>query len=154
MIVDDLETIVKDQKMLEKALKQPGFQTATNEIAELIKDKFNIGKTSYIHEFLTPNGSKLKFKFYKVLKPMLNSKGLAIAGKESWLSYLSVTSEPSGQRGFTFTTLVKREVWAYSKSTADAAHRANCLELFELGKNYGINLSDESSWCTVYSDYY
>lgn len=170
MTLDDLQVLVRDQASFRKAFrktnsevlrgKRLGIQEVVdnagvkNEVVELLKGNFGLGRTPYIHQVVLPDGSQIRLKFANVVKQILNSKGKEVPGKESFLSYLEVTVAPVGLKAYCFTVDVEQVVWGTSKSKAQVVHDKNLADLNAQAIELGIDLSAPGAWNLTYSEVY
>ena len=143
----DLEVLFSDEGSARKALRK-------DEVVSVLKGSFGPGRTPYLHTVKFPGGTELRLKFVNTVKEILNSKGKAVPGKESFLSYLEVTVMPAGKKGFYFTTDVTQVVWAPSKVKATEKHAIATGALSEFATSLGIDLTGAGAWHTVYSQSY
>ena len=159
MNIDLLQTLLRDEDAFKKAFKKVSpdrtFSTdPKNEIVALLKGQFRKGRLPYINQVTFPDGSQLRLKFVDTIKQVLDSKGKAVPGKESFLSYVEVTVAPAGQKAYFYTTDVKQVVWGTSKSAATEKHGKNLAALKEFAAEFDIDLSTADAWCSVYSQSY
>lgn len=170
MTLDDLKVLVQDQASFRKAFRKTNTEAqrgkrlgvqevidnagVKNELIELIANNFGIGRTPYIHQVVLPDGSQIRLKFHDTIKEVLNSKGKAVPGKESFLSYLEVTVMPIGAKGYTFTVDIQQCVWGVSKTKAREKHDANIADLVAQATELGIDLSSPTAWDRIYSESY
>lgn len=170
MTLDDLQVLVRDQAIFRKAFRKTDADSVRgreldadgkvvsaghkNEMVALLSGNFGLGRASYIHQVILPDGSQIRLKFFNVIKEILNSKGKPVPGKESFLSYLEVTVMPAGGKGYYFTVDVEQIVWGTSKSKAQIKHTEKLAELKVQADQLGIDLSLPTSWATVYSENY
>jgi hypothetical protein len=170
MTLDDLQVLVRDQASFRKAFRKTNSEILRgqrlgieaivdnagpkNEVVELLKGNFGLGRTPYIHQVVLPDGSQIRLKFYNVIKQILNSKGKEVPGKESFLSYLEVTVAPIGLKAYYFTVDVEQIVWGTSRSKASVKHDEKLKDLVRQATDLGIDLSAPGSWTTVYSENY
>jgi hypothetical protein len=147
MNLDELQALLPDQDAFKRAFRK-------DEVLELLKGNFVVGRTPYIHQVTFPNGSQIRLKFYDTIKILLNSKLQPIYGKESFLAYLDVTVMPVGQKGYSYTTDVTLSVWGTSKAKALVKHCAATYELAQLAIKLDIDLGDKTAWCSTYTENY
>lgn len=147
MNLDELQAILPDQEAFKRALRK-------DEVLELLKGNFVVGRTPYVHQVTFPNGSQIRLKFYDTVKILLNSKLQPIYGKESFLAYLDVAVIPAGQKGYSYTTDVTLSVWGTSKAKAQVKHYEATALLAATAAKLGIDLSDKISWCSTYTENY
>lgn len=162
MTLNDLQILVQDESAFKKAFrkcfsrsqKEDNEDQTTNGIVNLLKGQFEQGRLTYIQEVSLPNGSKIRLKFYDVVKEILNSKGKPVSGKESFLSYIEVIVMPVGLKGYSYTTDLEQRVWGTSRNKAIELHTADLTSLAFQAAELGIDLSEPGSWCTVYTEMY
>lgn len=147
MTLNELQALLPDQDAFKRAFRK-------DETATLLKGQFTQGRTPFIQVFTFPDGGQVRLKFYNVVKQILNSKGQPVYGKESYLSYLEVTAVPAGQKAYCFTTDVTQIVWGTSKSKATEKHITQIDALKAYAETFGIDLSEPTAWCVVYSENY
>ncbi len=147
MTIDDLQAALSSPDELRKALRKP-------EAIALLNGNFQVGRVPFVHQVTFPNGSQLRLKFYDVVKKILNTKGQEVLGKESYLTYVEVTGAPAGQKAYCYTQDVVQAVWAPSKAKATEKYEAARAELVAMATSLGIDLSNQSAWCSVYSQNY
>lgn len=147
MTIDDLQAVLGSQDELRRALRKP-------EVCQLLSGNFKVGRVPFVHQVTFPNGGQLRLKFYDVVKKIYNTKGQEVLGKESYLTYLEVTAAPAGEKAYFFTQDVVQAVWAPSKSKATAKYEEARGQLVAFATALGIDLSEPTSWCQVYSQNY
>jgi len=147
MTLNDLDVSMSDEASFKRALRK-------DEIVALLKGTFSIGRLPYVHVARLSSGSEIRVKFFNVEKPVLNSKGKAVPGKESWLSYSEVSVFPAGQKPYSYTQDVTQHVWGTSKSKATEKHHVSVNELRGQAEALGIDLSAASAWCETFTQNY
>lgn len=160
MNITDLQVLTLDQTAFKKAFRKVDSANRTfstddkNPIVTLLKGKFGPGRTPYMHQVTLPDGTRIVLKFTNTIKEVLNSKGKAVAGKESFLSYFEVIVSPVGQKAYMYSQDVTQTVWGTSRSKAELLHQRSIDELVQFAATFGIDLTAPDSWNTVFTQTY
>ena len=147
MTIENFEKAICSEQTLKKYINSEEFINLTN-------GKFSNGRVPYVFVFKTESGAEIRMKFVDTVKIIRNSKNQEVPGKESFLSYLDISAHPIGMKGYFFTTNVLQLVWANGKSKAQTMHEEAVCKLKERAAALGIDLSESSSWCKIYTENY
>lgn len=144
----DLQSLLSNEVEIRKAIR-------SDEVAALLKGKFETGRLPNIYQVTFPDGGQLRLKFYDTVKRIYNNKGVEQLGRESYLSYVEISVLPAGVKGYFFTILVQQVTWAPSHAAARSKHDHFLSRIKEtVATPFGIGENEPIVWTTTYTENY
>lgn len=96
------------------------------------------------------DGGYIRLKFFDCIVRLKSVKGLELPGKESSLSYISVSVMPTGVKGYQFNIEENRYLWKFAPADALAKHAVAVEALKTKAQNLGIDLNVKDAWEAYY----
>lgn len=140
---------VRDENALLKLFKGPVFEEGLGKGSWTKADRGNG------FQLALADGSIIKLKFFNTVKQITNSKLQIVPGRESYLSYIDVSTLPvdnEGKRtkGFTFKLDIKQYPWLHARAKAEVVHNVCLQNLKDKAAKLGLSLDEEGSFETYY----